>query len=89
MTKNYPAQNIHSGKAEKFRVRPNKNLVGAGGSVTGAVCQEKAVKCWSLGRSTLEEWAVEDEVSGSFSRRSALCQAPCSAEAAEGGQPTL
>ena len=44
ITKNYPAQNIHSGKAEKFRVRPNKNLVGAGGSVTGAVCQEKVVK---------------------------------------------
>ena len=44
MTKNYPAQNIHSGKAEKFRVRPNKNLVGAGGSVTGAVSQEKVVK---------------------------------------------
>lgn len=44
MAKNYPAQNICSGKAEKFRVRPNKNLVGAGGSVTGAVSQEKVVK---------------------------------------------
>ena len=44
MAKNYPAQNICSGKAEKFRVRPNKNLVGAGGSVNGTVSQEKVVK---------------------------------------------